>query len=328
MRSVLFACLLLVTPTTSAVQITIDYSRDGSSMFDTNTTDGQKARAAIEAAADKLSLLLTDTLDPISKPETFVGRFSEHTWSYDLSFHDPASGLETVVTDIPIQQDEVKVYVGALSLGGNTLASAGPGAHSINLDDGTNLFDIFVERPIIEATTDTLIDSLTTRGEESGFAIWGGSVIFSSIQPWHRDHTTAVSSGQYDLYTTAMHELIHVLGFGVSGTWSALREGSQFEGAESMAEFGGPVPLHTADNGHWQSGITSSVLNMDDTTVIIEQETIMAPMLARGVRKEITKLDVAGLEDLGWTVAALVPEPSALVLLSMSTLMLASRRIR
>ncbi len=327
MRSVLFACLLFVTPAVSAVQITIDYSRDGSSMFDTNTTDGQQARAAIEAAANKLSLMLTDTLDPISKPETFVGQFSEHNWSYDLRFFDPASGLITGLSDVPIGQDEVKVYVGALSLGSSTLASAGPGVSSIDLDDGSNLYSI-LERPIIDDTTDALTDSLTTRGEESGFATWGGSVIFSTSQPWHRDHTTTVSSGQYDLYTTTMHELIHVLGFGVSNTWSTLRQGSQFEGPESVAEFGGPVPLHSSDNGHWQAGITSPVVNMDDTTVVIEQETIMAPFLLPGVRKEITRLDVAGLEDLGWTVAALVPEPSALVLLSVSTLMLAPQRIR
>ena len=327
MRSVLLVCLLFVAPALSAVQITLDYSRDGSSMFDSSTTNGQMARAAIEAAAGKLSLLLTDTLDPISKPETFEGQFSNHTWSYDLRFHDPATGLVTGLTDVPIGQDEVKVYVGALSLGGGTLASAAPGTSTIDLDYGSNLYTI-LETPIIEATTDALNDSLTTRGEESGFATWGGSLIFNSNQSWQRDHTMVVSSGQNDLYTTAMHELIHVLGFGVSSTWSALRQGSQFEGAESVAEFGGPVPLHSNDNGHWQAGITSPVINMVGSTAVVEQEAIMGPFLLPGSRKELTQLDVAGLEDLGWTVAALVPEPSTLVLLSMSPLVLASRRIR
>ncbi len=332
MRTVLLTCLLLVTQAVYSVQITIDYSRDGSSLFDENSADGMLARAAVEAAADNISSLLTDTLDPISKPDDFQNAFSTHTWDYSLSFNDPASNSPVEIMNTPIAQDEILVFVGGFAFTGNTVANGSAGGADFTVDDGTNLFANF-ERDQINATTDALVDSLATRGEEEGFARWGGSVIFGSGQAWHLDHIAPVTSGEFDLYSVAMHELFHVLGFGAAEEWHALRQESEFIGESSVAEFGGPVPLYSADNGHWQEGITSPVFEdgsnpSPPNASVAEQETLMDPSISRGERKEITRLDAAGLEDIGWTLAVLIPEPTTLAMLSIGALMLAPRRVR
>lgn len=321
--------LSIFDPTVSAVQIKIDYSRDTSSLFSPSTANGLQAREAVEAAADQLSTLLVDTLSPIEVPDPFVTeRGVTFTWAWQLAFNDPSSGGVTRIDNASITEDEYRIYVGGNSLGDTTLGIGSPGVaapsggpDSFGLSSGDIATGI--------ATETAFFDSVNTRGEESGYASWGGALTLNTNRPWHRDHTTSVPSNRDDLYTTALHEMIHALGFGIVGEWHALRQDSSFEGEAATAVHGGNVPLFPGDNGHWAEGITSEVFRTDATQPRTTQVAIMAPSLNLGERKQITELDAAGLADLGWEIAAIaIPEPLMLTLLAMGAATFASIRPR
>ena len=89
-----------------------------------------------------------------------------------------------------------------------------------------------------------------------------------------------------------MHELCHVLGFGVADSWAdQVNASNEFTGAASQAVYGGPVPL--AGTSHW---------DFDTESLSGEQgqEVAMDPSLVTGTRKRLTLLDMAGLDDIGW----------------------------
>jgi hypothetical protein len=58
-----------------------------------------------------------------------------------------------------------------------------------------------------------------------------------------------------------------------------------------------------ADVAHWAEGVFSDVGG-------IRQETLMDPTTPAGVRELLTRLDYAGLRDIGWETTA-VPVPGA-----------------
>jgi hypothetical protein len=106
----------------------------------------------------------------------------------------------------------------------------------------------------------------------------------------------------------ALHETGHVLGIGTADSWFANVSGATFAGPASTATFGGLVPLE-ADGGHWASDTMSTIYGTSTA-----QEAAMDPDLTTGTRKVFTTLDMAGLQDVGWTLAA-VPEPKSTALL-------------
>lgn len=314
----LLSIFLVAASSTTAVQIVIDYSRDTSSLFNESTTNGQQARSSLEAAADQLSFLLTDTLAPIEVPDPFVtDRGVTFTWTWQLAFNDPSTGEAARINDATFAQDEFRIYVGGSSLNGTTLGIGSPGAAAaIGGPDSFGLTSADIDQA--NSIEIPFFDSVNTRGKEAGYSSWGGAITLNTDRPWHRDHTTAVPSNRDDLYTTAMHEMIHVFGFGTVDEWHALRQGSSFEGATSEAIHGSSVPLFSGDNGHWAEGITSDVFRTESVQVEATQVAIMAPTLNLGERKQITELDAAGLVDIGWDIAAVaIPEPMTLTLLAL-----------
>jgi hypothetical protein len=81
-----------------------------------------------------------------------------------------------------------------------------------------------------------------------------------------------------------------VLGFGSSAAFEALVQDGAFVGARAVEVHGGPVPL-APDGVHFESNTMSNgkVPSMEYGT-------------APGQRKRPTELDLAVLEDLGYTV--------------------------
>jgi hypothetical protein len=141
---------------------------------------------------------------------------------------------------------------------------------------------------------------------------------------WHFDHTTAVGSGLNDFYSVALHEIVHSMGFGGGDEWDAAHAGTTWLGAAGIAENGTGVNLLDAGEAHVASGLLSLTLDGDP------QEALMDPTLTTGTRKFLTVLDLAMLEDLGYTVAA-VPEPASYALmmgLSALGCLVARRRVR
>jgi len=288
-RSFVFCGLLLSAATAQAITIQFDYSFDTSGFFTSNPT----AKTDLEAAAQFFDTHLTDTLTAIS-PD------SSNTWTAD--FFNPSTGASASVDNLSISQNEIVVYVGAEDLGSGVLGEGGPGGFSTT--GSQSFFDTVKARGQSGALSSTPTD----------FGPWGGSVSFGTNVNWYFDtnpSTTEAFGTQSDFYSVALHELGHVLGIGTAGSWSTDVSGTNFIGPASEAAFGGPVPLDSGAS-HWADGTMSTIYG---TTT--SQEAAMSPALTDGTRKVFTTLDMAGLQDVGWTLAA-VPEPPVVGLVAMA----------
>jgi hypothetical protein len=151
-----------------------------------------------------------------------------------------------------------------------------------------------------------------------------------------------VAGNQYDFQSTAMHELIHTLGFltyvdqagsntgrswtvfdsylvtsngtaVIDGgyTWNTAYNpnltggngGLYFGGSNAVAAYGGLVPLFTP--GSWDAG--SSLSHLNDSTFVGANRKLMTSRVSLGPGiKVISPLEIAILQDLGYNV---VPGP-------------------
>jgi hypothetical protein len=256
-----------------AIDIVFDYSADTSGFFASSVR-----RDTLEAAASVFESRLTDVLGAITPGTGFN--------TYTLSASHPGGGSEIQLVDVPIAQNEIRIFVGA-----RNLSSLGFASSSFSASGTTPFVDMVQGRGQAGALASPPTD----------FGPWGGSIAFRSTAEWHDDHATAVASDRSDLYSVAVHEIGHLLGVGTAGSWNAQVSGLQFNGAAATALHGGPVPL-ASGAGHWASG-TQSPINGAGSF-----ETAMDPEVLNGVRKAFTDLDWAALQDIGWQVAP-IPEP-------------------
>jgi hypothetical protein len=294
----------LASPAALAVTLQFDYSLDSSGFF-----TPPARRSVLEAAGGYFASLLIDTLSAITP-----GGSNQFT----ATLFNPTT-LQTVnLTNYAVPADTVVVFVGASSaLGATTLGFGGPGGFSVS---GTQAF----------------VDNVFSRGQGSNAFVagateaapWGGSLSFSSTAAWYFDPDVATDEafGGNDFYSVALHELGHLLGLGISNSWSTFVAGGLFIGAKAVAAQGGAIAVSGA---HWLDGTTSLVNGRT-------QEAAMDPTLAVGTRKRFTALDVAALDDIGWDIApppvAPTPVPTLPSALLIPLLLLvtssASRRLR
>ncbi len=216
-----------------------------------------------------------------------------------ISYDDPEnpSGPSKNQSPFTIPAGELRIFVGSALHSGNTLATGGPGA-GIGFPP-----QIFRGQSGVASGTD--------------FAPWGGAISFDRDSNWYFDPDTTTDEpfSGFDFYSVALHELGHVLGYGTAPSWTNQVSSGLFTGASSTALYGGDVPL-AGGEAHWQDGLLSGGL-----------ETAMDPTIAAGVRKRFSSLDLAGLADIGWEVAA-IPLPAPLFLLAALLPLLFTRRTR
>jgi hypothetical protein len=335
-----FPCVLFFASLSlpaSAITIAIDFSNSTSGFFDENTADGLLARAAVQAAADDLSAAITTSLDPlITRVYTGTSGSTTVTLTNTLRYTNPDTGVTTNFVG-NLAADEFRIFVGARSLSGSTLGQGGPG--SVSLGAGISGFVAQAQAAANLASANS--SAGMTRGAHVISTINGafggsfsGTTFSTSYGPtlgnlwfdndgsstWHLDHTTAVTSGASDLYSVALHEMLHSLGIGTADNWDSSVSGMDWTGSEVIALYGTGTGLIDADGSHIENDIMS--FRLSDGGM---QEVVMDPNITTGTRKQLTLLDLAFLRDIGWQT---IPEPSSILLIGLGSFSLIVRRKR
>ncbi|MBK1833185.1 PEP-CTERM sorting domain-containing protein [Roseibacillus ishigakijimensis] len=335
--------LWLGLSTTNAVNIVLDFV-PSNNLFSGNAT----ARAAVSQAASDISAALTNSLSPLAT-DTYTGTNGANSSTVDwrLQYTQPNSGnavtLENPHSSPGFGLDEIKIYVGGRDLGGNTLGQGGPGGIGFNLGgtigpgsfaDAVDQMEALSDAAMLRGSGPVLyVQSTTFNGEDVTLqsGIFVGNLWFDTDTDndgntdsaaelglsWHYDHTIGVAGGKIDLYTVALHEILHAIGFGIGESWNSQVSGNEWTGMEanSVYEGLGAVPI---DGGHLAAGTMSTSI-VDGST----QEAVMGPTLSAGQRKTLTELDLAILRDLGYET---IPEPSSLSLCALGLLAVFRRR--
>ncbi|HEV3385389.1 MAG TPA: FG-GAP-like repeat-containing protein, partial [Gemmata sp.] len=247
-----------------SITIQISYAYDTSGFFANNPT----AKATLQLAANDLTSAINTSLAAITPSGT-------NTW--DESFYDPANGQIVTVNDPTIAANTIVVYAGARSLGSSQASEGAFGGYGIS---GTQAW----------------VDTLQSRSPGWGSLLWGGSIVFDTATSWYfGSSASGLTSSREDFFTSATHELAHVLGIGTSTKWFSEVAGTNFTGSHSEKIYGGSVPLT------WGN----SELNNVTVKGIASAMNLNLPM---GVRTApFTSLDWALLQDTGWSVT--IPSP-------------------
>ncbi|MDQ8189943.1 PEP-CTERM sorting domain-containing protein [Roseibacillus persicicus] len=321
--------------------ITLDFTYDD---FFSNPANpyGSTGQAALQAAADEISSVLGNSLSAITTDlvsGSSGGGVAQVLTTYNLV--DPRDGVSTIQrSPAGIGTNEIVIYVGARSMGAFTFAEASPGSPSVQiglnsnanwpaaLDNAEAVMNTMYGRGMtpLQRVANTLTHAEQTSSYELNFGPVMGSMWFNDSPAdisdgreswevnndyWHFDHTTPVGTGKLDIYSIALHEIIHVLGYGTGDNWNDFVSGMDWTGPEAIALLGtGEDTLHE-DGYHIESGLESP--GYQDG---IMRQTVMNRSPLVGQRDQLTLLDLAFLKDSGYEIAV-IPEPSTASLIAL-----------
>lgn len=255
------------TPVSGPLSIRFDYSMDSAGFF-----ASQERRNSLQFAANSIVSKFSDQLTAIQP--TGIDQWT-------AKFLNPATGAQDTRNNLVIPANEILIFAGARAMAGGELGRGEKGGFS-----ATSNSQAFIDTVKGRGQTGALL------GTATDFGPWGGTVAFSTTANWHFGLTTdGLDTNEYDFVTVASHELLHSLGFGLANSWNAKVNGG-FTGVNSVAVSGrSPVPLN--DVSHWAVGTTSNGVT-----------AIMTPETNGGQRKLPTRLDYAGMQDIGWQLIA------------------------
>lgn len=262
-----------------SLAIQIDYSLDSSGFF-----SDPARRQLLQTAADTLGSRLNDSLLEINPG-------GSNTWS--ANFDNPSTGLPISLPNLKIPANTVEVFAGARVLNGAEVGNGEFGGYDAS---GSNAWlDLVAARGQLGALSPTPTD----------FGPWGGAISFDTdtfnnpASGYFGTDPSKLQNTQNDFLSVAFHELEHLLGFGTAPSWmdqvtKVAGIPTSFAGPISNALYDktGPLPV-SPDGGHWASLLQDGGV-----------EASMTPSLIQGTRKLPTRLDYAGLQDLGWSVTS------------------------
>ena len=208
---------------------------------------------------------------------------------------NPATGAPLSVPNLSVGANELVIYVGGRDLPGNRVGEAGPGGFSF-AGGGSFTSEQIAQIESFRETVQFRGETGASLANPTDYSAWGGSIAFDSLTNWHFGNSTAgLDDDEVDFASVAAHELLHVLGFGVefvgaaNSSYEVLRNGSVFTGPNAVAEFGGAVPL-------------SGTEHFSETAISRGQVPLINPSIPMGERLTLTPLDLAALDDIGWTI--------------------------
>lgn len=349
MNRVSAALLTLMTTPVLGLNIQLDFMHDEAA--DRFFSSNPEAKSAVEKAAKDIGDMISTSFAQVQS-DIYTGVNGSTTARFDWSWNyiNPVNGQQETIHDPSIAEDTVIVYVGTRNLSGQTLGQGGAGGAGVQIS-GAGLPHEWIDAvDLAEANSNAEM----SRGGGPNFGTISGAANYSGYigrydldygltvgnlwfdadtdndgsrdadselsDFWHYDASTPVAAGKTDLYSVALHEILHVLGIGTSQTWEDLANNGQWGGASASAK-AGSSSLIDADGHHAISGLMSRRLSDG-----ILQESVISPSITPGVRKELTELDMAFLSDLGFDSATPVPEPEASLLTLLSCSLLLVRR--
>ncbi len=312
--------------------IVLDYGDDAATdnFFATHPV----AKASLEQARNDLQAAITTTLGAMTDTASGSNGGTTATYNFNLGYTNPSTGAAVTLNDASMAADQVKIFVGMRELGASTLGQGGPGSTGLNVGgSGTgSQWPGAVAAANAAASTNrlrgggpiisTLSGTVSLGGTPATVTVQTGSAVgnlwfdndsnndtVTDTDPqldayWHFDYSTPVAAGKSDFYSVALHEMLHVLGFGIGQSWNSNVSGTTWLGSEVSTLMGTGTGMVDGGGAHVASGVTSPRLSDG-----ILQETVMSPSIVVGTRKTLTQLDLAFMRDFGWSTITVVPEP-------------------
>jgi hypothetical protein len=322
-RMAIIVHLVFAVSTASAFNINLVYP--GGNLF--SATHDTTAKAAINAAAADVSAAITTNLAAIIS-DSYTGNSggTSVTFNWNYRYTNPSTGGATTIEIATIPTNTVTLYVGSRNLPGSTLGEGGPAGFGYQVSasyNGTGAFNLqsatsnaasqsqnALKRgggPVLGTHSDTIDLGPQSANFSIDFGLAYGSLALdwsgSGDGNWHFNHTTTVAAGKNDLYSVALHEILHAVGIGSSASWTSKVSGTNWTGSNVVSLMGSGTGLINAAGDHIASG-TMSTRASDG----IAQEAVMDPSLTQGTRKYLTALDLSFLRDIGYnTVDWVIP---------------------
>lgn len=341
-----------------AFTLLLDYSHDTATdnFFGNRAT----AKAALDAAAADISAAITSSLSAINgsgspNVDNISGTNGSTTVTanWDYNYTNPSTNATVTLATPVVPANSVMVFVGMKELAGSAIGIGGPSGTSVGLGFSGFESELVTAVNNMQAasnaymgrgsgpTIGTINGTFTVGATNAPYSLRYGSGVgslsldidtnndtFTDSLPtmdafWHYDHTIAVAGGKNDLYSVALHEMLHALGMGTSNSWTSLVSGTSWLGANAIALNGGSgANLIAADGAHIADAFMST--SIYDSSA---QEAVMDPTLTVGTRKRLTRMDLAMMRDIGWQTIA-IPEPGRALLCFTGTVFILFSRHR